>query len=107
MQAHFLPNLIHQEMRGVSGRDDCAIKIRHLHGSTDISNTHRCAERAILRTGVEFFAVGAQIGRFCAREWNFLQLVRRKGDSAHGRGGEWREVGGKWRGVEEVEEGAG
>ena len=37
-------------MRGVSGRDDCAIKIRHLHGSTDISNTHRCAERAILRT---------------------------------------------------------
>ena len=37
-------------MCGVSGRDDCAIKIRHLHGSTDISNTHRCAERAILRT---------------------------------------------------------
>ena len=55
-------------MRGVSGRDDCAIKIRHLHGSTDISNTHRCAERAILRTGVEFFAVGAQKGRFCARK---------------------------------------
>ena len=40
-------------MCGVSGRDDCAIKIRHLHGSTDISNTHRCAERAILRTGGE------------------------------------------------------
>ena len=82
MQAHFLPNLIHQEMRGVSGRDDCAIKIRHLHGSTDISNTHRCAERAILRTGVEFFAVGAQIGRFCARKGRGVEGSRGPGFAA-------------------------
>ena len=60
-------------MCGVSGRDDCAIKIRHLHGSTDISNTHRCAERAILRTEGEIFAVGAQIGRFCARMWRGVE----------------------------------
>ena len=74
-------------MRGVSGRDDCAIKIRHLHGSTDISNTHRCAERAILRTEGEIFAVGAQIGRFCARMWRGVE------GSGGGSGGEWR----KWR----------
>ena len=42
---------------------------------------------------ISVILIGAQKGRFCAREWNFLQLVRRKGDSAHGRGGEWR----KWR----------
>ena len=69
-------------MCGVSGRDDCAIKIRHLHGSTDISNTHRCAERAILRTGVEFFAVGAQIGRFCARKGRGVEGSRGPGFAA-------------------------
>ena len=37
---------------------------------------------------ISVILIGAQKGRFCAREWNFLQLVRRKGDSAHGRGGE-------------------
>ena len=42
---------------------------------------------------ISVILIGAQKGRFCAREWNFLQLVRRKGDSAHGRGGEWREAG--------------
>ena len=82
-------------MCGVSGRDDCAIKIRHLHGSTDISNTHRCAERAILRTGVEFFAVGAQIGRFCARMWRGVEgsggEVEGSGGSG-GRGGMRREL---------------
>ena len=42
---------------------------------------------------ISVILIGAQKGRFCARKGNFLQLVRRKGDSAHGRGGEWR----KWR----------
>ena len=42
---------------------------------------------------ISVILIGAQKGRFCARNGNFLQLVRRKGDSAHGRGGEWR----KWR----------
>ena len=35
---------------------------------------------------ISVILIGAQKGRFCAREWNFLQLVRRKGDSAHGSG---------------------
>ena len=42
---------------------------------------------------ISVILIGAQKGRFCARKGKFLQLVRRKGDSAHGRGGEWR----KWR----------
>ena len=47
-------------------------------------NIGKCVKYRIGLVVLSGFNIGAQKGRFCARKWKFLQLVRKRGVFAHG-----------------------